>query len=393
MSGVEESYFSSFMYGLRQLYIPTSPSLALKAQKSLLDRFVKCEVEHKRFLLQSGHYLNYIDIKGDGNLMDDDDAADKVPTLILTHGFGSGCGFFFSNYDAFASQFKRVISVDWLGMGASSRPSSAPRLPFFGQPISASEASDLFIDSLEELRTGLNVGNYVLAGHSLGGYLCGRFAMKHASPEMKGLILVSPAGLAPKIPEERIVPTDSLGFRLRVMSRLWDRNYTPQAIARALGHCAPGLVRKVVNRRFGEERWAHDDTQAITDYLYHISALPASGEYAMNTLLTSCFASYPDNPTKTRPWVLAREPIVPDQFAHLKESTDKSGVPLLILYGDSDWLRFPEVNSYLQQLLMNDLDARLSIIPKAGHHLYMDNADHYHDEIHKWVKERVLSPK
>ena len=79
----------------------------------------------------------------------DDDAADKVPTLILTHGFGSGCGFFFSNYDAFASQFKRVISVDWLGMGASSRPSCAPRLPFFGQPISASEASDLFIDSLE----------------------------------------------------------------------------------------------------------------------------------------------------------------------------------------------------------------------------------------------------
>lgn len=74
---------------------------------------------------------------------------DSAPTLILTHGYASGCAFFFSNYDEFAAQFSRVIAIDWLGMGGSSRPSYAPKLPSFGPPRPASEASDFFIDSLE----------------------------------------------------------------------------------------------------------------------------------------------------------------------------------------------------------------------------------------------------
>lgn len=43
-------------------------------------------------------------------------------TLVLAHGLGSGLGFWFDNYDFLAKHFKRVISVDWLGFGGSSRP-------------------------------------------------------------------------------------------------------------------------------------------------------------------------------------------------------------------------------------------------------------------------------
>ena len=107
------------------------------------------EVEHKRFHLKSGEYLNYVDIKGDGQLAADTGTDEEAPTLLLTHGFASGCGFFFSNYDSFGTQFKRVVAVDWLGMGGSSRPSHAPRLPWFGQPSSTAEAADFFTDSLE----------------------------------------------------------------------------------------------------------------------------------------------------------------------------------------------------------------------------------------------------
>lgn len=157
----------------------------------------------------------------------------------------------------------------------------------------------------------------------------------------------------------------------------------------------------------GESRWAEEDMQAISNYLYHISALPASGEYAMNTLLTAQFVSTPEDPEVKRPRVLAREPISPEQLAHLRDLTGSaaerpidlsvdstsraSGTPMLILYGDNDWLWFPEVNSYVQSLRNGGVDVRLSTVREAGHHLYLDNPDQYHDEVHCWVRDKVMT--
>lgn len=177
--------------------------------------------------------------------------------------------------------------------------------------------------------------------------------------------------------------------------------------ARTMGHFAPKYVRQAVDRRFGAERFPDQDMQAIANYLYHISALPASGEYALNTLLTGCFINTPENPEMKRPRVLAREPIMPDHFAILSstkksEPVDLTGedfygmgaaskaTPILIMYGDNDWLCFPEVKSYVQRLRNCGVDARLSIIREAGHHLYMDNPGQYHDEINCWLQDRVL---
>ncbi len=53
-----------------------------------------------------------------------------------------------ANYDKFSTQFDKVIAVDWLGMGGSSRPSSAPRIPYFSE-FNPSEPVDFFIDSFE----------------------------------------------------------------------------------------------------------------------------------------------------------------------------------------------------------------------------------------------------
>ena len=86
---------------------------------------------------------------------------------------------------------------------------------------------------------------------------CGQSPLYHnamllLSTDLKGLILISPAGLAPHPPPERIVPRHTLDFRLRLLGRAWDSNYTPQAIARWMGRLAPKHVRGAVNRRFGE---------------------------------------------------------------------------------------------------------------------------------------------
>ncbi|MED6226771.1 hypothetical protein PIB30_106984 [Stylosanthes scabra] len=57
------------------------------------------------------------------------------------------------------------------------------------------ETEAWYIDSLEEWRKAKNLSNFVLLGHSFGGYVASKYAHKH--PEhVKHLILVGPAGFS-----------------------------------------------------------------------------------------------------------------------------------------------------------------------------------------------------
>jgi len=79
------------------------------------------------------------------------------PVCVLTHGFGSGLGFFFSNVEGILKpgQFSELILIGWLGMGGSDRP------PCWQSPVrsfkaswcdshfSTEESIDFFIDPME----------------------------------------------------------------------------------------------------------------------------------------------------------------------------------------------------------------------------------------------------
>jgi pimeloyl-ACP methyl ester carboxylesterase len=54
--------------------------------------------------------------------------------------------------------------------GASSRPDFTCK--------STEETESWFIDSLEEWRKAKNLDNFILLGHSLGGYIAARYALK-----------------------------------------------------------------------------------------------------------------------------------------------------------------------------------------------------------------------
>lgn len=100
----QESAMSRAFYWLRSFYIPTNPTLLLDAQKEMFKKFVRQPVEHKRFVLPSGDYLNYIEMLGSSGIpvasrnhpgTIPDTSQPKKPTLILMHGYGSGLGMFF----------------------------------------------------------------------------------------------------------------------------------------------------------------------------------------------------------------------------------------------------------------------------------------------------------
>ncbi|KAL7469764.1 hypothetical protein ACHAXS_010019 [Conticribra weissflogii] len=341
------------------------------------------------------------------------------PTVILAHGFGSGLGFFYSNIDSLLNSGKisRVVCVDWLGMGGSARPpcwESPVRSIFSGSGHSSgtspsefslcnsiyspSRAVDFFLDPFDRLLSSHGNNSLFLqgeplwlVGHSLGGYLAARYAMRinkrtksanlsgdetETSPNLEKLILASPVGFQPLASKDRI-PASNLPTALRLVDALWSANFTPQSIVRILGSSRG----KQAAKRALRGRIPHLNSQCsdlLAEYLYHITVAPASGEYAMNSLLEPAA-------TGEGAGVYAREPlgggVMTEYFVN--NNARERGIPLQsvkVLFGDNDWMRFHEPSARREMKLLMDssgINTSVHLVPGAGHHLYLDNADSF----------------
>jgi len=96
------------------------------------------------------------------------------PVLVMLHGFGSAGALYYRILAPLQKKFK-VIMIDSIGMGGSSRPDNYDK----GE-ISAKESVDYFVDYIEKWRKSFgNLKDFILAGHSLGGYLAGHYAVKY----------------------------------------------------------------------------------------------------------------------------------------------------------------------------------------------------------------------
>ena len=90
------------------------------------------------------------------------------------HGFGSSSALYYRMIGRLQNKF-RVVLVDIIGMGGSSRPDNYEK----GE-INAKESVEYFINYFEKWRKNFgNLKNFFLAGHSLGGYLAGHYAVKY----------------------------------------------------------------------------------------------------------------------------------------------------------------------------------------------------------------------
>ena len=162
-------------------------------------------------------------------------------------------------------------------------------------------------------------------------------------------------------------------------------NVTPQNIVKLFGPRGPNLVTSVINRRFSR-RWDGTELNLISDYLYHISAAPGSGEYSLNALLKVIYINKshinlsPTIKVKSS-GVYAREPL--DADLHVLK------MPLLVLYGDNDWLYYSSIHDDIKKWeKASGMKMKCKIISNAGHHLYLDNANEFNNEVIDWVNEK-----
>ncbi|KAH9297735.1 hypothetical protein KI387_029417, partial [Taxus chinensis] len=237
----------------------------------------------------------------------------SAPTLVMVHGYGASQGFFFRNFDALASRF-RVIAIDQLGWGASSRPDFTCK--------STEETESWFIDSFEEWREVKNLDNFILLGHSFGGYVAAKYAIKH--PEhVRHLILVGPAGFTTETDQKNEwISKFKTTWKGAIINHFWESNFTPQRIVRSLGPWGPNLVRKYTNARFGTHSTGdtlnEEESNLLSDYVYHTLAAKASGELCLKYIFS--FGAF------------ARKPLV--------QSAPEWKVPTTFIYGCYDWMDF-----------------------------------------------------
>jgi len=110
---------------------------------------------------------------------------EKLPTIILIHGYAGSAITFYPLYKYLKGKF-HVICFDLLGMGCSSRPE------FLAD--STKEAGLFFVESLEQWRKEMKLEKMTLACHSLGCYIAVKYAFKYPD-RVDRMVLLSPLGV------------------------------------------------------------------------------------------------------------------------------------------------------------------------------------------------------
>jgi cardiolipin-specific phospholipase len=415
----------------------THMATAIAAQNRMLQHFLKSGYEAKQgksSLKHGSGSLNYIEFHNRTrtthggavkNTAPGFTGIEAVPSeervLVLMHGYGLGLGFFFANYDALLPHFDRIIALDWQGMGASPRGvgrtaeanSSTTSSSFFTRLThsiffsnstlheervldTSTKVTDEFIDSLEEFRIAHGLEKFILAGHSLGGFLSANYALKYPKA-VKGLILISPVGIPRLPPKDMQADSSEIGWQFRMVRNLWEMDITPQSIVRIMGRRGADMVSNSINARFNR-RWNTEESALLSDYMYHITVAPGEGEYCLNSLLQPIFVKKPTATAATagaekevspkapssterayRTSVYARQP--------LEDSLKGMTSPVLMIFGDHDWLRYPTAEETIQQWRQCGVKAKLEILSNAGHHLYLDNSLDFNRLVADWSSD------
>ncbi|XP_076888899.1 1-acylglycerol-3-phosphate O-acyltransferase-like [Bidens hawaiensis] len=272
----------------------------------------------------------------------------ESPTLVMVHGYAAAQGFFFRNFDALTKHF-RVIAIDQLGWGGSSRPDFTCK--------STEETEAWFIDSLEEWRKAKNLDKFVLLGHSFGGYIAAKYALKH--PErVQHLILVGSAGFTSETDHKSEWLTKFRAtWKGALANHLWESNFTPMKVLRGLGPWGPNLVRKYTSARFGEgDMLNEEEAKLLTDYIYHTLAAKASGELCLKYIFS--FGAF------------ARSPLL--------QRASEWKVPTTFIYGVQDWMNYQGAVDARKNM---SVPCEIIRVPKAGHFVFLDNASGFHSAV------------
>ena len=255
--------------------------------------------------------------------------------------------------------------------------STPSRFSLCNSEFNTAKAIDFFLDPFDEwLHNVAQDGQPLwLFGHSLGGYLAGKYIMRihersSQMPNIEKCVLASPVGFQPLPEKGERLPTSDLPPAIRLVDALWSSNFTPQALVRMMGSTrGKASVKKALRGRI--PHLSGQSTDLLAEYLYHITVAPASGEYAMNSLLEPYASAQGTG-------VFARDHLGGGETANaIRQNLHRSPLKsMMTIFGDQDWMRSGHEKSAraeMESISGLGIRSKLDIVSNAGHHLYLDN--------------------
>ncbi|KAF2135868.1 uncharacterized protein K452DRAFT_259998 [Aplosporella prunicola CBS 121167] len=185
------------------------------------------------------------------------------------------------------------------------------------------------------------------------------------------------------------------------LTYLWDANISPFSLVRWTGPLGPRLVSGWTSRRFSH--LPAEESQSLHDYSYSLFRQRGSGEYALAYILAP--GAFARSPLIRRIHGIGRQYLgvhsgpIPDTEGTEREGAGgrkrENGVPVVLMYGENDWMDIKggfaaekKMKEEKERLLAgkNDEerrrdngDAKVLVIRKAGHHLYLDGAEQFNE--------------
>ena len=206
------------------------------------------------------------------------------------------------------------------------------------------------------------------------------------------------------------------------LSYLWDANISPFSIVRWSGPLGPRFVSGWTSRRFSH--LAETESEVLHTYAYSLFRQRGSGEYALAYILAP--GAFARSPLIRRIQGVGRQPLpslaqsqLTQKIADAKPSTSSSstsqtlvketGIPIVMMYGENDWMDIAGGFAAEQKLKeekektlktateeekkRENGSAKVLIIKKAGHHVYLDGWEEFNEVMRKEMEETARQTK
>lgn len=341
-----------------------------------------------------------------------------VVDVVVIHGYMAALGYFIKNYEQIVKSKDgvRLHAIDLPGFGNSSRPPFPPSLLDDLSPLDEIEQikqiENWFIDKIELWRKKRGIKSFKLIAHSMGAYLASCYLMKYNNPTdpntkkiVEEVVMVSPLGtetsyaslLSPNSlhalggnPLKEFITRESgetveidpelerlwqyLGKPraplIRILQHLWKWKISPFEVLQYLGPFYSKILSYWSYARFQNLK-ANDDSGSGSDLIsslhnYSFSVFnqyPRSGELAIVKIITF--------------EILAKLPL---SDRGLIEYLHDQGIKTLWMYGEKDWMNFKGGKFIHDKLSEKGASSSFLIVPRAGHHIYLDNSSTFNSE-------------
>jgi cardiolipin-specific phospholipase len=210
---------------------------------------------------------------------------------------------------------------------------------------------------------------------------------------------------------------------------LWDANISPFSIVRWAGPLGPRFVSGWTSRRFSH--LPAKESEALHHYAYSLFRQRGSGEYALAYILAP--GAFARSPLIRRIHGVGRQPLpapslsstpngiqngTSSEATPVASSTSLSqkaklsretGIPIVMMYGENDWMDIAggyaaeqKLKEEKEKALRNATadgkanengSAKVVVIKKAGHHLYLDGWEQFNEVMREEMEDTKLMSK